>query len=239
MAAILPEEVRTAAHLRTLFPPAVGIGCVAIGSHHDGLWADEVAAVRFASPKRRTEFVAGRSAARAAMQGLGLPAVALPRLPDGRPDWPAGVVGSISHTDELCAAAVANDAALIDLGLDIEAADPFDQDLIPLVCLPAEIAAIASWRSSTDLAKIIFSAKEAFYKCVYPSLQTFLDFNAVKIDVTCRPCGRAGSFSAQLLSPILEARIAPHVFVGRWMSLQHHVACGAALVRAGLYRSAI
>ena len=86
------------------------------------LWPDEAAAVARAIPKRRGEFAQGRSAARAAMGLLGHPPMAIPAGSDRAPIWPKGLVGSITHTNGLCAAALSQNAAA--LGIDAEQAVP-------------------------------------------------------------------------------------------------------------------
>lgn len=237
--AALSDVVLARSALTALFPSTVEIGCVPIPSHEARLLDGELEAVRFAAPTRRADFTAGRAAARMAMRGLGLPPVALPRLADGRPDWPEGVSGSISHADALCAAVLSCDPMLIGIGLDIEVATPLEPDLVPLICLPSERDMLASWSAQTDFAKLIFSAKEAFYKCIYPVVRTFVDFNEVQIEVARQPRDEAGSFSARLLSSTLQAKVASHAFVGRWRRLGRYVACGATLVKTEPGASAI
>src|SRR5947208_1552294 len=71
-------------------------------------------------PARRREFRAGRLYARQALRGLGIPETAIPIGPDRAPIWPKGVVGSISHSRNLCAAVVGLSADYLGIGIDIE-----------------------------------------------------------------------------------------------------------------------
>jgi 4'-phosphopantetheinyl transferase EntD len=67
------------------------------GSPGTGLFPEEITLVARATEKRRREFTAGRECARAALAGLGLAAVPILRGYRGAPQWPDGVVGSITH----------------------------------------------------------------------------------------------------------------------------------------------
>ncbi|WP_251095858.1 4'-phosphopantetheinyl transferase superfamily protein [Streptomyces sp. Caat 7-52] len=63
---------------------------------------------------------AGRRAAAAALAAAGSADRTVPRDPDGRPRFPPGFAGSISHTDRLAVAVVIPGAAAV--GVDIESA---------------------------------------------------------------------------------------------------------------------
>lgn len=64
------------------------------------------------------QFAAGRRAAAAALASAGSTERIVPRDPDGRPCFPAGFAGSISHTDHLAVAVVVPGAEAV--GVDIE-----------------------------------------------------------------------------------------------------------------------
>ncbi|MGW1893553.1 4'-phosphopantetheinyl transferase superfamily protein [Streptomyces sp. NPDC002004] len=64
------------------------------------------------------QFTAGRHAAAAALASAGSTDLTVPRDPDGRPRFPRGFAGSISHTDHLAVAVVVPGAAAV--GVDIE-----------------------------------------------------------------------------------------------------------------------
>ncbi|UTW08552.1 4'-phosphopantetheinyl transferase family protein [Pseudomonas benzenivorans] len=122
--------------------------------------------------KRQSEYLAGRLCAREALRrltGEGLvPAV----REDRAPQWPAGLVGSISHGNGWAGALVARGEAWRGLGLDIEqvlssvraerlAAEILTPgELQQLQALPAEQRA---WRVS-----LTFSLKESLFKALYP-----------------------------------------------------------------------
>ncbi|GGW42040.1 hypothetical protein GCM10010503_17920 [Streptomyces lucensis JCM 4490] len=64
------------------------------------------------------QFAAGRRAAAAALASAGSADRDVPRDPDGRPCFPRGFAGSISHTDHLAVAVVVPGAEAV--GVDIE-----------------------------------------------------------------------------------------------------------------------
>lgn len=140
-------------------------------------------AVAGAVDRRQREFAAGRAAARRAMAALGSPALAVPAGSDRAPVWPAGLVGSISHTADACVAAVAEATRFTALGLDLEPAAGLEPSLWPEICTDSERTWLATQpgRDRALLARLIFSAKEAAYKAQYPITGTLLGFDAIEI----------------------------------------------------------
>ena len=102
------------------------------------LFPAEEALIARAVQKRRSEFATGRRCARDALGALGLaPAPILPGQ-GGAPQWPSGVVGSITHCAGYRAAAVARASEVITIGLDAEPAQPLPGEVLGLVALPDE-----------------------------------------------------------------------------------------------------
>ena len=167
-----------------LAPPAVACALYDAGREPEPLWPAELPAAASMSEKRRREFAAGRHGARQALACLGHEAVALPIGPGRAPVWPPGVIGSISHTSDVVIAAVAWKSDLRSLGIDLESADPLEPDLLELVCREEERAALTSCGLDPQLAaKLIFSAKESVYKCLWPVTGRFLEFHAIGIRI--------------------------------------------------------
>jgi len=163
-------------------PP--GTACAVRGTdrEHAPLWPAELPAAAGMGTKRLREFSAGRHCARQALSSLGHAPVALPVGPGRAPAWPEGIIGSISHTDELAIAVVARQAELRSLGIDLESADPLAADLLGLVCRDEERAALAAGGLEVQHgAKLVFSAKESIYKCLWPLTSVFLEFQAIGI----------------------------------------------------------
>ena len=103
---------------------------------------------------------------------------------DGCPAWPQGFVGSITHDAGLCGVAVASSLRYQCLGIDIESVMPSSvaEEVRGYVCSSRELNLL--FKVGLDLPQAItlaFSAKEAFYKCIYPITRTFLDFGDVEI----------------------------------------------------------
>lgn len=146
-----------------------------------GLMASEKPAIANARAARQTEFVAGRRAARRAMAALGLAPAPIPAGPDRAPIWPTGVIGSISHTREVCVAVVALESAARSLGVDVEFATSLEPDLMAQICSPLEQSRIEGPEMALH-AKLIFSAKEATYKAQYPLTGQLIGFD--HLDVT-------------------------------------------------------
>lgn len=144
------------------------------------LFPEELEFVAHAVEKRRLEFARGRQCARAALRRLGLPQPALPVGSNREPLWPRGVVGSITHTRDFCAAAVGRQSAYDGIGIDLEPAEPLE---------PAVAERVASAREMTHLvgmspllaARLVFSAKESFYKCQFYRTRKWLGFSDVAI----------------------------------------------------------
>ena len=165
-----------AARLRALYPVPVAAAVGPCACDGAELFPEERRHVERAVPSRRAEFGAVRVRAREALAALGGPRVPLVPNADRSPTWPAGFVGSLSHSDALCAAVVARAGAVRSLGVDLEPVGPLDAALLDTVCAPAERRAIEAMAPAAGLAfaKRLFSAKEAFYKCQYPVTGRFL-----------------------------------------------------------------
>lgn len=157
--------------------------------------------------KRQAEFLHGRLAARAALQDLGVDACEVPIGPSREPVWPAGVVGSISHTDGIAVAAAARASNWQALGMDIErtALGAAQQSLREIALDPSELSILASlaecaappampgahapplctqtaagW-SLDALVTTAFSAKESFFKGAYGLVRRFIGFDAARL----------------------------------------------------------
>jgi 4'-phosphopantetheinyl transferase EntD len=167
-----------------LFPDGVEVVEIVGAVDIDQLMGSERECIRNASPNRQREFAAGRLCARRALGRLGKPSVALPMMNKLLPLWPDGIVGSISHTDGYCVAAVGLGSQLISIGIDAERAGKIERGIWPLIFVDDEIKYLESIEDVFEQelkATTIFSAKEAFYKCQYPITQTWVEFRDVAV----------------------------------------------------------
>lgn len=134
----------------------------------------------------------GRVLAINALAKIGVASKVLPALQSGAPDWPAGVTGSISHSHGHVVVLVAETSVIRGVGIDIELVPPPNIcDQLEYVCLhPAEVKQVLN---SSELNRalavtVLFSAKEAIFKCLYPLLNRclgFLDMECLSMDGDC------------------------------------------------------
>lgn len=136
-----------------------------------------------AHPRRQAEYIAGRSLVARCAARLGHPPFDLPKGPDGPPLWPPGLSGTISHSHGRVAVALLPGQAL--LGLDIEQiATARKCAAIQKIALTKDEAAWIAERPAADLPRLLttlFSAKEAFYKTVWPLVQRKFGFACATI----------------------------------------------------------
>ncbi|MEE2778693.1 MAG: 4'-phosphopantetheinyl transferase superfamily protein [Acidobacteriota bacterium] len=182
----------------------------------------ELAIVGKAVGKRQREFAAGRVAAKAALARLGAPALPLLAGANRDPLWPLGFVGSISHCASLACAAVSKSDRYRSLGCDVEGDEPLSVGVAQRVCSERERDRMgADWLRA---AKIVFSAKEAFYKLQFPLTLTFLGF--FDADVTLDE--RNGGLEVALLRDA-GTLLAGARFAGRFVVVDGYVATALSL----------
>ncbi len=187
--------------------------------------------------QRAQEFAAGRVCARRALADLGYEHFAVKRGADRQPIWPQGVVGSITHTAGFCAAVVAPGGTTAAIGLDSEVAggtppggtsrDGVKPHLWPSICIASEIEWLRTLPEPQRVAAatLLFSAKEAFYKCQYPLTQERLGFHDARVEV--HDWGRQfGSFSISAARSIAFAAHAPLPLTGRFSFHEEFVSAG-------------
>ncbi len=182
------------------------------------LFPEEEAAMARAVAKRRNEFTAGRACARLALAKLGLPAAPIVPGLRGAPQWPPGVVGSITHCDGYRASAVAHARDMITLGLDAEPNGALPGGVLDAVSLAEERATLPRLSAAVPHVhwdRLLFCAKEAVYKAWFPLTGSWLGFEQAAI--TFAP--DTGTFSVRLLvpGPALGGRQLTG-FSGRWLA---------------------
>jgi 4'-phosphopantetheinyl transferase EntD len=187
--------------------------------------------------KRRREFAAGRLCARRAMAEAGIHDFALRVAQDRRPLWPDTLVGSITHTGGLCVAVVAPKTSLAAIGVDSEVVGDVAPDLWATVCAPAELAWLESLPAAERPAAVtlVFSVKEAFYKCQYPVTGEWLNFD----DLRVQPLhwgARAGAILIHANRRLKIGDVSALPILGKYVFHEQFVTAGVALSR--LYRRA-
>jgi 4'-phosphopantetheinyl transferase EntD len=206
-----PKMPQRSSTLSSLFPAAV----VVIESRLPGDPADllpgELHYVAQARAKRLEEFAAGRACARLALAEFGVQGFALRAAADRQPLWPPGFVGSITHTTGLCAAAVASRTDVTALGLDSEIVGAPTLDIWPTICREEELRWIESLPLTERSAAVtlLFSVKEAFYKCQYPLVSEWLDFHDLRVEA----CGWGAPNARCNVYPTRQIRFTSYVSV--------------------------
>ncbi len=215
-----------------LEPPRLFPGHVA----HRGmrLWNAEQLPPEIALPKRlghalrgrQIDYVSGRLCAREALAELGAEHMDVGLGADGSPIWPAGFLGSITHSGGQAFAAAASAAHVAGLGLDIEQVMPAGtaRELTPMIAGNDEYRNLR--RAIPDealLTTIIFCAKEAAFKCLYPRVQFRFDFADVEI-VTIDT--GTGAFSVVPGDKVARALPGPVRLEGKIVALEDVVHAG-------------
>jgi 4'-phosphopantetheinyl transferase EntD len=166
---------------------------------------------------------------RRALAEFGIDGFPLRVAEDRQAVWPEAMVGSITHTADFCAAVVAQRARISALGLDTEVVGDVNPEIWQRICVPGELAWIDSLPAAVQAAAVtlIFSAKEAFYKCQYPLTREPLGFHDVSVEAA--PCGPSeGMF---LIHPSRAIAMAAHTALpieGRYRYHEGFVTAGVS-----------
>jgi len=187
------------------------------------LFPEEEALVARAVSKRKQEFAKGRECARRALATLGREGAILLSGSHREPLWPAETTGSITHTSGLCAVAVALSNRYAGLGIDAEPAEPLEPAVANRVCHATDTGSHRVVSLAKDvLPRIVFSVKEAIYKCQFPLTRKFLGFEDVTTELD------EGAFRATLLVDAPPFREGDS-FDGRWRLAGSHLVAGTWL----------
>ncbi|MGC5018635.1 4'-phosphopantetheinyl transferase family protein [Micromonospora sp. DT47] len=203
--------------MRDLLPPTVVVVEAGPPDWVGDLLPEEAAGLgERAVESRRRDFTAGRVCARRAMAALGMPAAPLVAAGDRSPVWPAGVVGTITHTRGYCAAAVARRTEVRSVGMDAERHKELSPGVRRLILRPEEEERLARLPGGVGWPVVVFSAKETVYKVWHPVVGSWLDFQDAAVDLD----PDAGTFTARINPErVAAAAVAdpPSVVTGRFV----------------------
>lgn len=211
---------------------------------------------------RRADFAWARACAREAMSRLGVQSGPIVRGGRGMPVWPPGVVGTLTHTDGLRAAALAPADRVRSVGLDVEPHEALADGVLEAVSLPEEaewVRAMSSEIVSVHWDKLLFTAKEATYKAWFPLTRRWLGFEDAHITLVPAPhrgenraggrrnehggdddnddsTGIAGRLRSRILVDPQAVDGGPDLMVldGRWVVRNGYVASSIVLRQPGL-----
>lgn len=145
------------------------------------IYAIEERLIERAVDKRKHEFRTGRRLARQALKHLDTPACALPSGAGREPIWPAHLVGSISHNASRCVVAVGLRASFDGVGIDIEADRALPPGVADMVFTEEEQRWWGAQDSISSPDTLTFSAKESIFKCLFPLVGEYFDFQDVSV----------------------------------------------------------
>jgi len=161
--------------------PSGAVGAVhRIGMQDDRLLSPaESACIGRAVVARRRASGTARMLARSLLSPISKPHPDISWSSSGAPVWPAGIVGSLAHDELVAAAIVGSAAAFGGLGVDVEPAEPLDDELVSIVATPDEQRALGD---NLLRGKVLFCVKEAVFKTVNPLDRRFLAFGDIIVD---------------------------------------------------------
>lgn len=153
----------------------------------DQLGIQRPASLGRAIDKRLAEFLAGRTMARLAQEALGHAAQQVRIGSDRAPIWPSGVSGSISHARGRCAClALPSNVAAPGIDIEVVAEGHALKSILRLTVNADEAALIQTSPDPAQTATLCFSAKEALFKALFPTVRRHFGFSsAVLRELPC------------------------------------------------------
>jgi len=203
----------------------------------DAVWDSSAAAklgvalpdgVACAVMKRRVEYMAGRYCATEAVRSI-LPGFDsdIATGSGGAPCWPAGLVGSITHTHEFASAAVASASRARGIGIDTECVlTPSALRAVRRIGTRADDPAPSSLGLADEIYyALLFSSKESVFKCLHPLVRRMFDFQDVRIAFA----RELGTFQVTLLADLSCDLPIGFTIDGRWVVEEPLVHTGVVL----------
>jgi 4'-phosphopantetheinyl transferase EntD len=166
--------------------------------------------------KRRNEFVTVRHCARLAMGQLGVPDSPILKGEKGEPQFPNGLVGSLTHCEGYRGAVVARQSAVRSIGIDAEPHGVLPDGVLDAISLPVERREISDLPAGLHWDRILFCAKEATYKAWFPLTERWLGFEDAHITFDIDSDGGGSFVSRILIDPAARSGPPLEELTGRW-----------------------
>lgn len=167
--------------------------------------------------KRRNEFITVRYCARQALGELGVGPVPILKGEKGEPQWPEGVVGSLTHCEGYRGAVVGRQTDVRSVGIDAEPHGVLPDGVLDAVSLPVERAELQTMPPGLHWDRILFCAKEATYKAWFPLTRRWLGFEDAHIVFDVDDSGMSGGFVSRILiDPAAQTGPPLETLTGRW-----------------------
>lgn len=218
--------------MRALFPKGALAAELRGSADPNALYPEEARHLKKAQRMRAEEFAAGRLCARLLLREFGIDHFAIEVGAQREPLWPEELVGSITHTTGFCAAVAAAKTCLRSLGIDTEIASSVKPTLWRGICTPTETAWLRALPETEQLAQatLIFSAKEAFYKCQFALTQERLGLHDVSVELELQPKrAERGAFKIVANRRIALEDSTALPLQGRYLFHEQFVTCGIAV----------
>ena len=219
--------------IEALFPPEVIVVRATDEMENLPLHPEEAARTEKMAPKRLSEYKLGRACVREGLARLGIDNYPFLNDTDRSPIWPPNIVGSLTHCRNLCAAALTRQGAIASLGLDAEPLRALSPAVLERITSPAERGHLENLPDPPHTGGwglLLFSAKEAFYKCYYPLTRTFLGFRDAELEIDV--LGKR--FVARLVNDEVPSAAGHRRFEGRFEVSEQHLVSAVTLSRAAL-----
>ncbi len=177
--------------------------------------------------RRQAEYFYGRLAASMALDLLGVDKRDIGNGAWREPLWPDGVIGSISHSAGLAAAVVADRESNrgCGIGIDIESiagiADEAALDGVMSAREHDRLRELGGGWPHQALARLVFSAKESFFKASFATVGRHFDFDAIELV--------RGDMDRRVLAFRITAGLAPALPAGALREV-HFAAVGDAAI---------
>jgi 4'-phosphopantetheinyl transferase EntD len=166
--------------------------------------------------KRRNEFVTVRHCARLAMGQLGVPDSPILKGEKGEPQFPNGLVGSLTHCEGYRGAVVGRQSAVRSIGIDAEPHGVLPDGVLDAISLPVERREISDLPTGLHWDRILFCAKEATYKAWFPLTERWLGFEDAHITFDIDSDGGGSFVSRILIDPAARSGPPLEELTGRW-----------------------
>lgn len=166
---------------------------------------------------RKTEFLTGRLMLRLLWPGI--PPIL--KTERGVPSWPHDLIGSISHKDGHVVASLESTGRFFSLGIDLEEPTKMPLHVASVICRPEELQLLENEVALEEKKKIlslIFSAKEALFKCCYQRCGIWFNFHDAilsKID------HEQGKLTLNLIKNLSPTFYSGQRFEGQFKFLKH------------------
>ncbi|TDF38537.1 4'-phosphopantetheinyl transferase superfamily protein [Alteromonadaceae bacterium M269] len=165
--------------------------------------------------KRKAEFLAGRYAAKLALEQVGITGFTVNIGENRQPLWPSDIRGSITHTNDLACCVVTKKEHCSALGLDTENLlnEKTANDIAKNIVTEKERLVLERYSTIfSESCTLAFSAKESLFKALYDEVGQYFDFLDAEITDLCSTTNKMTLTLLKDLSPSIKKDMSYHCF---------------------------